>query len=328
LSIKKILIIGTVPPPIGGVTIYVNRLLAHLEKETGLSVSLFDYKKNNPLKVTSSIRRIRLVHINASNPVLIFYFAILSRLLLKKVVITFHGNISGRSAKASFFNRLSIIFCNVPILLNKDSYRKALKYNSASILSTAFITPSQQEEILPEHIGSQVKTFISRKGNGRIFCTNAYNVSFDKEGNETYGISTLVKLFNELPTSMLIFSDPSGQYSSYLKEQHIQPKDNILFISEPHPFIEILKLSDVFIRSTSTDGDSISVREALYYNKHVIASDCVSRPEGVILYKTGDAADLSDKIKTTITNSTGHHHNAEDAVATLIKIFNQLIKST
>lgn len=327
MSNNNILIIGTVPPPIGGVTIYVSRLLTHLEKELSLDTSLFDYKKNSPLKAIAYIKQSQLLHINASNPVLIFYFTVISRLLLKKVVITFHGNISGRSAKASFFNRLSIIFSNVPVLLNNDSYRRALKYNSASILSTAFITPSPQEEILPEDIRLQVKTFISQRERRRVFCTNAYNVSFDKQGNETYGISMLINIFNELPGSLLIFSDPSGQYSSYLKEQSILPKDNILVISEPHPFIEILKLSNGFIRSTSTDGDSISVREALYYGKYVVASDCVSRPEGVVLYKTGDAADLSDKIRGAVTGSTGNHSGKENAVATLINIFNRLIKN-
>ena len=77
MSNNNILIIGTVPPPIGGVTIYVSRLLTHLEKELSLDTSLFDYKKNSPLKAIAYIKRCRLVHINASNSILIFYFDVI-----------------------------------------------------------------------------------------------------------------------------------------------------------------------------------------------------------------------------------------------------------
>ena len=41
---------------------------------------------------------------------------------------------------------------------------------------------------------------------------------------------------------------------------------------------------DAFIRSTTTDGDSLSVHEALHLKKDVIASNVVDRPIGTLTY--------------------------------------------
>jgi len=50
------------------------------------------------------------------------------------------------------------------------------------------------------------------------------------------------------------------------------------------------------IRFTLTDGDSLSVKEALLLRKPVIATDVVNRPEQVLLVST-DIQSLEDAIK-------------------------------
>ena len=40
----------------------------------------------------------------------------------------------------------------------------------------------------------------------------------------------------------------------------------------------MLRLTDVLLKPTNTDGDAISVREALYLGVPVVASDVVERP--------------------------------------------------
>ena len=51
-----------------------------------------------------------------------------------------------------------------------------------------------------------------------------------------------------------------------------------------HSYFEVIKLCDGTIRHTSTDGDSLSVRESLFLGKCTLASDVVSRPVGCLLY--------------------------------------------
>lgn len=59
---------------------------------------------------------------------------------------------------------------------------------------------------------------------------------------------------------------------------------------------------NIYVRPTSTDGDSVAIREALDEGTIVIASDVCKRPEGVITYKFGDEKDLLQKISRNINS--------------------------
>jgi glycogen synthase len=54
--------------------------------------------------------------------------------------------------------------------------------------------------------------------------------------------------------------------------------------------------ADLFVRPTLADGDAVSVREALFLGRPVVASDAAHRPPGVRLFKTGDGHALADAI--------------------------------
>lgn len=65
----------------------------------------------------------------------------------------------------------------------------------------------------------------------------------------------------------------------------------------PHDVaLGVMRRIDVFIRPTYFDGDASSVREGLALGVGVVASDTGFRPEGVILFRRGDAGDLAEKI--------------------------------
>lgn len=56
----------------------------------------------------------------------------------------------------------------------------------------------------------------------------------------------------------------------------------------------------MIIRNTPTDGDSLSVKEALYLHKPILATDAVSRPKGVILFKYNDEESFSEAVKVAM----------------------------
>jgi glycosyltransferase involved in cell wall biosynthesis len=58
--------------------------------------------------------------------------------------------------------------------------------------------------------------------------------------------------------------------------------------------------SDLFLRPTFEDGDSISVREALALGVPVVASRVGNRPDGVIVFETGNQQDLCSKIQLAL----------------------------
>ena len=59
---------------------------------------------------------------------------------------------------------------------------------------------------------------------------------------------------------------------------------------------------DLFLRLTGTDGNSVSVLEAQYYNCPVIASDVVPRPDGVVTYQYENFDDLLNTVVSTINS--------------------------
>jgi glycogen(starch) synthase len=61
--------------------------------------------------------------------------------------------------------------------------------------------------------------------------------------------------------------------------------------------LHVISRSAALIRPTYTDGDSISVREALALGVPVIASDAVTRPAETILFETGNSDDLMKKME-------------------------------
>ena len=66
----------------------------------------------------------------------------------------------------------------------------------------------------------------------------------------------------------------------------------IKLVVQPISFVKLIMNSDLVIRATNSDGDAISIREALYFQKPVIASNIVKRPEGVVVFKNRDVDDL------------------------------------
>jgi glycosyltransferase involved in cell wall biosynthesis len=64
--------------------------------------------------------------------------------------------------------------------------------------------------------------------------------------------------------------------------------------------LAVIAASDVFVRPTLEDGDSISVREALSLGVPVVASRVGTRPEGTMLFRTGSVTDLVARIEEAL----------------------------
>lgn len=71
--------------------------------------------------------------------------------------------------------------------------------------------------------------------------------------------------------------------------------DNFYIFTSVPWAVSAIAQSDLFIRATNTiEGDSRAVREALSVGTPVIASDIGHRPQGVRLFKAGDATSMLD----------------------------------
>jgi glycogen(starch) synthase len=83
-----------------------------------------------------------------------------------------------------------------------------------------------------------------------------------------------------------------------LIEQRNLTRSVLMLGDVPHQeCLHVISRSVAFVRPTFTDGDSISVREALALGVPVIASNAAARPEGTVLFETGNPDDLMKKME-------------------------------
>lgn len=108
--------------------------------------------------------------------------------------------------------------------------------------------------------------------------------------------------------------------------------ENIFFAGDvPHDTcLMLMSLSDVFVRATLRDGDSISVREALALGVPVVASRTAFRPAGAILFEPGDAGAMAHTIEAALhsrmrgpaeTNSCDRDVPDRSAMDRMMKIY-------
>ena len=315
-----VLIIGKVPPPIGGVTIHVSRLLATLEK-TGHPYTFASLDAQSLGSIFRQIGKHQVVHLHTSNPALRFAVSLYGRMSSTSLISTFHGDIGRFGAVKNALDRASIRLARVPVVLNESSKKVAGELNPQTRLVSSYIPANlDTEPPLGAEWGERLDDL--RRRYPVLASTNAFNVSFTNEGREVYRISEIVTALNGHREIGFICSDPSGRYRPYLEQKGVAVGENILLIDERHSFIRVIERSDILLRLTHTDGDSLSVKEALDMGVPVLASDVVSRPDGTCLFD-GDFSSLPAQIDRCIRRD-GPIPHPEDGAKILLELYREL----
>lgn len=290
----KVLIIGRILPPVGGVTMHVTRLIESLTAHGFPHFAFCDLKKDSLCRITRKIMQHGIIHLHASNPLFQLLFAMFCFLLGKKLLLTYHGNWGRYGMLGNLAIKLSALICTVPIVQNKESMVTAQYYNGSAVLISTFIPSAYTIPLSPQH-SQQLEEF--RRSFKFIFCTNAWNLSFDKNGKETYGISEIISNIRLVNSGGLIISDPSENYKPFITKTFGQIPENVIFIGGQHDFSNVLRVSDAFIRNTTTDGVSLSIYEAHENNVVVLASASVSRADFCNIYHDISTIDLVNELK-------------------------------
>lgn len=278
---SKVFILGTLPPPVGGVSIHVKRLVELLRKH---DVS-FTF-----LSLSSSLRSIFLqicthqfIHLHCSNVYFRFLLAVFCFLFQKELWITYHGNLGRYNYWKNSLDYLSLFFVDTPIVLNERSFEIARRWNKKAKWISSFLPPLQEEQL---SVALSMQLHKLRSTYKLLCSTNVSAVAFDDKRQEIYGIVPLLELFEKRKFDCLLVSDSSGKYKDYVLTMRKEIPSNVFFIAESHSYYALLKEVDCMIRNTLTDGDALSVKEALFLKKYVCATDVVSRHDAVNTYHT------------------------------------------
>lgn len=314
----KLLIIGKIPPPIGGVTIHTSRLINWLEK-ANVPFQFVNLTYKELLFIPFHLINYSCIHVHSSNPFLRFYVILMCKFYRKFSIVTIHGNLHRFKSKIkNWIDLKTIQFAKKPILLNERSLQIAMNFNNNSEIVSSFIPPDISKEYLPLYCINQINKMHNKYK--YLFCSNASNLSYDKNGDEIYGITELFFFISNFTQYGLVLSDPSGAYEYFFKRKNIDIPENVYIITGNHSFYKVMELSDASIRNTTTDGDSLSVKESLYLKKITFCTNVVSRPNGCITYKKGNLNEIITYFERN--NNVKINEQVENGFIRLKEIYN------
>jgi glycosyltransferase involved in cell wall biosynthesis len=324
---RDVLILGPVPPPFGGVSVHLSRFLPLLET-TGLRFAVLNHfastdspfvvgaLKRSPLNYYRLPRKFpaRVVHYHHSRWSTLVAIA-LGRRRNARYVITLHSPeihrqlssdipLLGRITKWALRRFDSIIVVNETI---RDVIRDHVGSSSINVLP-AFLEASDDGYAYEP----AVEDFL---GGGRVLLVPAYRVQF-LEGEDMYGLDTAVEAFRrlgrereELRLAVFLAVRTSGrseiQYLDQLRRRLADAglEHRALFVFGS-PLVPAFRNEVIVLRPTRSEGDAVSVREALHAGLPVLASDVVARPMGTVIFPADDVDALCTAI-TQVLDQTG-----------------------
>ncbi|MCF0071412.1 hypothetical protein LZD49_13100 [Dyadobacter sp. CY261] len=154
-----------------------------------------DLGKDRLISVLRALIMHRVIHIHVSNPAYQLIFAAFCRLTFKTLLITYHGKWGRYDPLNNAIVKLSAHLAHAAIVQDRESLQQALRLNPRSQQISTYICGGKIERLtatLDHEINERCKHYAA------TFCTNAWDVVFDKNGKETYGISELIERFTDI----------------------------------------------------------------------------------------------------------------------------------
>jgi glycosyltransferase involved in cell wall biosynthesis len=304
----------------GGISIHIRRLSKLLTENFNIKLidesrledsdgETFNLRNKDLFGYLKIIRKSNIIHVHSSVPILRFFHILIGRLFFKKVVLTIHSLSTVTTSYGLYFLKFTALISNRVIVVSEELKAK-LKLKKC-IIVPAFIPPIIEDEPdLPEELNLLVQK--QKIENKKLIVSNAYRLNLHNE-QDLYGLDLIIDaaqkakdenldiFFLFVLTTLEINESLFLQYQERIRQNQL---DNYIYIhTKSISFIKLIIESDLVIRATNTDGDAITIREAIYLGKTIIASDVVIRPEETVLFKNRDSNDLFDKIKESLNKS-------------------------
>ena len=322
--------IGMVPPPYGGVSVYLRRLIEKLSSDGftvgGYYITTKDKSfENSPLfdrwswfetakfpwkifKYLHQFKKYRILHSHMGLEAMVYLWT-LKKLLNKKVVISVHNSMVENYFKET--NRINGIFLRQMAKENGVVW-VAVSQEGKNQMEKLPITFRSEIQVIPAYIPESVQDVVLNQELNDYLKQHNKNLAFyghsfmSNRGEDVYGFKEMLEIFvrvlAESPNVGLVYciadvSDLSAMVELERCAKKLDIYDKIYWQRGSLPSLAALwKTVDVYVRPTSTDGDSIAVREAIEAGAQVVTTNVVKRPEKCIIYQQGKIKDASEKI--------------------------------
>lgn len=317
-------IIGEYPPPRGGISVHIERLCSRLI-EKGALVKVCDMSGVSPeqkpgfVSVSKSRKKWLARFLMSGGDGIVHFHELgwrfraavlaVSKLKGRRVVITAHS-LRESYNEQGLLDRLLMRYvatnADYIIAVGEKELQGLLELGCprerVSVIP-AFIPPADSNGELPEWLENYIASkdvIVSANGSS----TELYN------GADLYGCDMLIELCRRLRSHMDIgfvyclsrnYITDAANYEA-LAERAAELGDSFRFVHEDVDFPQVLRRSQLFIRPTATDGDAISLREAISLRVPSLASDASVRPQGSIIFRSRELDDLEKKALFAIRN--------------------------
>jgi len=347
-----LIILGALPPPRGGVTTHIERLIPYLE-EAGIKFVVLDHSRvrkkegcvvsfrREPIKVLFNLIQpgVKVLHcplsnITASKIIFFLLMKIMGIRITVTLVASPEQTMGNSSLNLNYM--LALARLSTHIVATNRGFQKMLIdngicENKVSIIP-AFVPPINtfiEKQPVPQRI---IEFYTKRKP---LIITYAYGPDL-YEGEDLYGLDLIVRLAQELrtdfPLAGFIVVIPEITNKNYFRklrlnicETNLEPFFQFA-IGDNLSFISFLKYADLFIRATNTDGDALTLREALHYGVPSVASDACCRPEKTILFRSRDISDLHRVVHETLHNSGNRQYDTKNKQINNAELFIDVFK--
>jgi glycosyltransferase involved in cell wall biosynthesis len=316
-----LLLLGPIPPPFGGISVHLGRLVPLLEN-AGFAVAVLNHfdstdapfvleaLKRNPLNYYRMPRRFRtrIIHYHHSRWPHLMAVALGRGSSKARYIVTLHaGDIEKHFPQ---------LISRVPLVARLT--RWALRRFDVVVVVDPTIGSIIQEhlnghrvELLPAFLEADkpelqtydpaVETFLDA---GPLLVVAAYDIQFRPDGGELYGLDTVVDAFvrlageqEDLRLAIFVARRPArrraqrhlARLEQQLEQAGVRGRVLIVF---GQALVPALRANATFVRPTRAEGDAVSVREAISARVPVVASDVVQRPAGVVTFPVGDSEGL------------------------------------
>jgi glycosyltransferase involved in cell wall biosynthesis len=330
-----VLVLGPVPPPYGGVAVHISRSYDYLTRHN-LHVLVANRYGAGSAPATGALHKnpfayfwapsrypARVVHYHYSEVLSLLAVALRARISKRPYVVTIHSHAlpdvlaHARPPVRALLSKALASFTEV-IAVSDAIAGRIRQPGCAPVVVPAFLPP-----ICSEMDHSRLSPSLRRalQGGNRTAVLPVFRFLSSPVG-DIYGVDLAIEavarlredgidlrllvLAAEAPAS----ADATACYEALRRRiRELGVVDRVEFFFG-EPVVPALTFPVVLLRPTRTDGDAVSVREALCLGVPVIASDVAMRPAGVLTFSTGDAAALARALVSLmaarLSGSTSH----------------------
>ena len=346
---RRIILFGPLPPPYGGVAIYLNALVAHFRehnirvwnyagpKPKGANARFVAHRRLGTLSaLLAEGRNARILdashfHLEYPNPLLLPVWLVLKRLLrfewYKNIL---DGSLPKRypnfgALKRRLFHR-AVKSVDHFVVVSEDLRRwlqEEIKVRQPVTVIPCLLPPPSSEPLSSE-----------TKADLEVYISQPKRVCSIGVCYPSYGFRDVVEAVEEMRERTgkdigLVLLDGGFVCDETYREEVLWERDWITVLEKvPNPEIyEILKRSDVFVRAFADESYGISRIEALWCGLPVVATRA-GETRGMLLYDFGDVEQLINQLQAVLLYpvmeepnpwAERYRHEAEENLAAVAK---------